>query len=95
MGPPAHAAAKQNVAVGAALVSLAGAHQTGTGKQCRERWHNQLDPNIKKEVWSEEEDRILLQAHTELGNHWVEISKVPFLCARASCHTALALHRTV
>eukprot|EP00802_Teleaulax_amphioxeia_P006698 Tamp_06703.p1 GENE.Tamp_06703~~Tamp_06703.p1 ORF type:complete len:570 (-),score=118.45 Tamp_06703:941-2512(-) len=46
-----------------------------TGKQCRERWHNQLDPNIKKEGWSEEEDRILLQAHTELGNHWVEISK--------------------
>ena len=26
-----------------------------TGKQCRERWHNQLDPNIKKEGWSEEE----------------------------------------
>ena len=49
---------------------------TGTGKQCRERWHNQLDPNIKKEGWSEEEDRVLLQAHTELGNHWVEISKV-------------------
>lgn len=48
----------------------------GTGKQCRERWHNQLDPNIKKEGWSEEEDRVLLQAHTELGNHWVEISKV-------------------
>jgi hypothetical protein len=79
----------------AALVSLADVHKTGTGKQCRERWHNQLDPNIKKEGWSEEEDRILLQAHTELGNHWVEISKVPFLCARASCHTALALHRTV
>lgn len=51
-------------------------HTPGTGKQCRERWHNQLDPNIKKEGWSEEEDRVLLQAHTELGNHWVEISKV-------------------
>jgi hypothetical protein len=48
----------------------------GTGKQCRERWHNQLDPNIKKEGWSEEEDRTLLMAHHELGNHWVEISKV-------------------
>ena len=30
--------------------------------QCRERWHNQLDPSIKKEQWTEEEDRILLQA---------------------------------
>jgi len=46
-----------------------------TGKQCRERWHNQLDPNIKKEGWSEEEDMTLLRAHLELGNHWVEISK--------------------
>ena len=32
-----------------------------SGKQCRERWHNQLDPSIKKEQWTEEEDRILLQ----------------------------------
>ena len=34
-----------------------------TGKQCRERWHNQLDPSIKKEAWSEEEDQILIRAH--------------------------------
>jgi len=27
------------------------------GKQCRERWHNHLDPNIKKGPWSEEEVR--------------------------------------
>lgn len=67
--------------------------ETGTGKQCRERWHNQLDPNIKKEGWSEEEDRILLLAHTELGNHWVEISKV-LTCAHADCYPlpALASH---
>ena len=31
-----------------------------TGKQCRERWHNQLDPVIKKNHWTPEEDRILL-----------------------------------
>ena len=37
-----------------------------TGKQCRERWHNQLDPNIKKEGWTDEEDRVLLMAHTEV-----------------------------
>lgn len=45
------------------------------GKQCRERWHNQLDPNIKKDNWTEEEDSILAQAHRELGNSWVEIAK--------------------
>jgi hypothetical protein len=30
-----------------------------TGKQCRERWHNQLDPGIKKEGWTDEEDRFV------------------------------------
>jgi hypothetical protein len=28
-----------------------------TGKQCRERWHNQLDPAIKKDIWSPEGPR--------------------------------------
>ncbi|KAG0496617.1 hypothetical protein HPP92_001149 [Vanilla planifolia] len=45
------------------------------GKQCRERWHNHLRPNIKKETWSEEEDKILIQAHSEIGNKWAEIAK--------------------
>nr|CAD1842917.1 unnamed protein product [Ananas comosus var. bracteatus] len=45
------------------------------GKQCRERWHNHLRPNIKKDTWSEEEDRVLIQAHTEVGNKWAEIAK--------------------
>ena len=34
-----------------------------TGKQCRERWHNQLDPSIKKDGWTEEEDAVLAAAH--------------------------------
>ncbi|CAN1725582.1 Transcription factor MYB118, partial [Linum perenne] len=46
-----------------------------SGKQCRERWHNHLHPHIKKEAWSKEEDEILIQAHKELGNRWVEIAK--------------------
>eukprot|EP01041_Mallomonas_annulata_P007174 gene7174-14612_t len=46
-----------------------------TGKQCRERWHNQLDPNINKNPWTEEEERNLLEAHEELGNRWAEIAK--------------------
>ena len=33
------------------------------GKQCRERWHNHLNPFIKKERWSEEEDSIIVDAH--------------------------------
>ena len=50
--------------------------QGRTGKQCRERWHNQLDPSSKKEAWSEEEDYQLIKLHTELGNKWVEISRL-------------------
>ncbi|XP_004306352.1 PREDICTED: transcription factor MYB98-like [Fragaria vesca subsp. vesca] len=45
------------------------------GKQCRERWHNHLRPDIRKEMWSEEEDKILIEAHMELGNRWAEIAK--------------------
>lgn len=26
-----------------------------TGKQCRERWHNQLNPSIKNTEWTQEE----------------------------------------
>ncbi len=26
-----------------------------SGKQCRERWHNHLDPNINKDTWTDEE----------------------------------------
>ncbi|XP_022926545.1 transcription factor MYB98-like [Cucurbita moschata] len=45
------------------------------GKQCRERWHNHLRPDIKKDTWSEEEDRVLIEAHAEIGNKWAEIAK--------------------
>ncbi|OMO90497.1 hypothetical protein COLO4_19118 [Corchorus olitorius] len=45
------------------------------GKQCRERWHNHLRPNIKKDSWNEEEEKILIEAHAKVGNRWAEIAK--------------------
>ncbi|CAL9014630.1 unnamed protein product [Prunus brigantina] len=45
------------------------------GKQCRERWHNHLRPDIRKDMWSEEEDKILIEAHKQIGNKWAEIAK--------------------
>ena len=45
-----------------------------TGKQCRERWFNHLDPQLKKEPWSEDEDRALLEAQSRLGNSWTKIA---------------------
>jgi len=33
------------------------------GKQCRERWHNHLNPDISKEAWTHDEDLKLVEAH--------------------------------
>ncbi|CAG9762383.1 unnamed protein product [Ceutorhynchus assimilis] len=46
------------------------------GKQCRERWHNHLNPKIKKSAWTEQEDEIIYQAHQVLGNQWAKIAKL-------------------
>ncbi|CAD8211658.1 unnamed protein product [Paramecium octaurelia] len=40
------------------------------GKQCRERFHNHLDPKINKERWTDEEDQTIIEAHKKLGNRW-------------------------
>lgn len=49
-----------------------------SGKQCRERYLNQLKPGIKRDPWSQEEEIILRQEHARIGNKWVAIaSKLP------------------
>nr|CAD7401193.1 unnamed protein product [Timema cristinae] len=46
------------------------------GKQCRERWHNHLNPNIKKTAWTDDEDSVIYQAHKQWGNQWAKIAKL-------------------
>eukprot|EP00043_Microstomoeca_roanoka_P019228 m.213835 g.213835 ORF g.213835 m.213835 type:complete len:467 (+) comp16960_c3_seq1:175-1575(+) len=46
------------------------------GKQCRERWHNTLNPDLKRGPWTEEEQRTLIEAHARLGNRWASIAKL-------------------
>lgn len=46
------------------------------GKQCRERWTNHLDPNLKKGGWTHEEDTILAEAQQRWGNAWTKIAKL-------------------
>jgi hypothetical protein len=46
-----------------------------TPKQCRERWHNHLDPAIDRRPWTYEEDLILATKQATLGNRWAEISR--------------------
>jgi len=47
-----------------------------TGKQCRERWHNHLDPDVRKDPWTTEEDNIIREAHKKYGNQWAQIAKL-------------------
>ncbi|CAN6875391.1 unnamed protein product [Brassica oleracea] len=46
------------------------------GKQCRERWHNHLNPGIRKDAWTTEEETALINAQQKHGNKWAEIAKV-------------------
>ncbi len=42
--------------------------QGRSGKQCRERWCGHLRPDIRTGEWTEEEDRVIVRAHKQLGN---------------------------
>ena len=42
-------------------------------KQCRERWHNHLDPNISHREWTEQEEWILFLCHEIHGPKWATI----------------------
>jgi len=46
------------------------------GKQCRERWHNHLNPEINKTPWTDEEEALIIKLHREWGNQWAKIAKL-------------------
>ena len=57
--------------------------------QCRERWNNQMRPNINRGSWTEEEEAALVAAHKELGNRWAGAATLPRArapAARLSAH---------
>ncbi|KAL3499644.1 hypothetical protein ACH5RR_038737 [Cinchona calisaya] len=46
-----------------------------TGKSCRLRWVNKLQPNLKKGCkFSEEEERVVLELQATFGNKWAAIA---------------------
>ena len=47
-----------------------------TGKQCRERWSNQLNPLLNKLEWSIEENWILFHMQRESQNRWSELTSI-------------------
>ncbi|XP_042379751.1 transcription factor MYB61-like [Zingiber officinale] len=48
------------------------------GKSCRLRWINYLRPDLKRGMFSEEEERLIVELHAVLGNRWSQIaSRLP------------------
>ncbi|KAL6843468.1 hypothetical protein ACP4OV_026530 [Aristida adscensionis] len=50
--------------------------QGRSGKSCRLRWFNQLDPRINRSPFSEEEEELLLASHRVHGNRWAVIARL-------------------
>ena len=46
-----------------------------TGRQCRDRFQNYLNPSLINGPWTKEEDILLEQKFNEVGPHWNSISK--------------------
>lgn len=55
---------------------IAGGIPGRSGKSCRLRWCNQLNPEVKKEPFSEWEDAVVIYAHRAHGNKWAVIAKL-------------------
>lgn len=47
-----------------------------SGKSCRLRWCNQIDPCLKRKPFTDEEDTIILAAQAIRGNKWACIAKL-------------------
>ncbi len=45
-----------------------------TNIQCRNRWKDVLDPSIRNDPWSQEEEMILEDAYSQFGNRWAKIA---------------------
>jgi hypothetical protein len=48
---------------------------TRNGKQCRERWRNQISPDVDKRPWLAAEDEGIVRLFHEIGPKWAEIAK--------------------
>ncbi|KAL2464475.1 transcription factor CSA-like [Forsythia ovata] len=47
-----------------------------SGKSCRLRWFNQLDPRLNRKGFTDEEEERLLAAHRMYGNKWAVIARL-------------------
>lgn len=49
--------------------------QTRTPRQCRDRWNYYLNPDVRTNQWTEEEEKLLLKKYEKYGPKWSKISK--------------------
>ncbi|KAE9612538.1 hypothetical protein Lal_00033307 [Lupinus albus] len=56
--------------------SIAEHFEARSGKSCRLRWFNQLDPRINRRAFTEDEETRLISAHSLYGNKWALISRL-------------------
>jgi len=47
-----------------------------TGKQCRERYVNHLNPRLKVSDWTPLEDATIFHLYNTIGSHWAKMSKM-------------------
>jgi hypothetical protein len=47
-----------------------------TGKQCRERYVNHLNPRLKVSDWSSVEDAVIFHLYDSLGSQWAKMAKM-------------------
>ncbi|KAL3805570.1 hypothetical protein HJC23_005814 [Cyclotella cryptica] len=47
-----------------------------TGKQCRERYVNHLNPRLKSSEWTPVEDFVIWRLYATIGTQWAKMSKV-------------------
>ena len=50
--------------------------QDRTGKQCRERYVNHLNPRLKSSDWAPIEDATIFHLYNTIGSHWAKMSKI-------------------
>ncbi|KAK9867210.1 hypothetical protein WJX84_001208 [Apatococcus fuscideae] len=60
---------------GSAWAEIARRMRGRTDQQCMGRWRRHLDPSIRREAWSANEDALLVRMYQEFGSQWSRISK--------------------
>ena len=48
--------------------------KTRNARQCRDRWNNYLNPYLRNDPWTEDEDKLLLEKYKIYGTKWRKIS---------------------